>query len=76
MPRGGHILEVGVWRGGTGCLLASLAQVINKNTAVFLCDTFKGIVKAGEQDGYKAGELADTSKEVVEALAKELGLQT
>ena len=74
-PRGGHILEVGVWRGGTGCLIASRAQDINKDVQVFLCDTFEGIVKAGEHDGYKVGELADTSKEVVEALASELGLR-
>ena len=73
--RGGNILEVGVWRGGTGCLLAARAREINKNVKVFLCDTFSGIVKVGEYDSaYRGGDLADTSKELVEALASDLGL--
>ena len=57
------VLEVGVWRGGTGCLLAAKAQSLNRNATVFLCDTFSGVVKAGEIDNfYKGGEHADTSK--------------
>jgi len=72
---GGNILEVGVWRGGTGCLLAARARDVNKDTKVFLCDTFRGIVKAGQHEkDYAGGEFADTSKEMVEALVSELGL--
>jgi O-methyltransferase len=72
---GGDVLEVGVWRGGTGCLLAAKAQSLTKNAAVFLCDTFTGVVKAGELDNfYKGGEHADTSKAIVAGLANSLGL--
>ena len=71
----GHVIEVGVWRGGTGCLLATRAQALNKNVRTFLCDTFRGVVKAGEHDNvYHGGEHADTSKQLVETLASDLGL--
>lgn len=67
----GDILEVGVWRGGTGCLIAKRAP----NKTVYLCDTFTGVVKAGANDsGYKGGEHADTSVAVVEKLAADLGV--
>jgi O-methyltransferase len=72
---GGDVLEVGVWRGGTGCLLAAKAQSLNRNATVFLCDTFSGVVKAGEIDNfYKGGEHADTSKALVAGLASKLCL--
>jgi O-methyltransferase len=59
----GDVLEVGVWKGGTGCLLAG---AVSKGTTVFLCDTFKGVVKAGSKDNrYRGGEHSDTSIEVV-----------
>jgi O-methyltransferase len=62
---GGSILEVGVWRGGTGCLLAIAAR----QKTVYLADNFEGVVKAGEHDtGYVGGEHADTSALVVENL--------
>ena len=70
----GDLLEVGVWRGGTGCLLARRTA---KNVAdtVFLCDTFSGVVKAGSVDSaYVGGEHADTSKTLVENLCQKLGL--
>jgi O-methyltransferase len=58
----GAILEVGVWRGGTGCLLAMSART----KSVYLADTFQGVVKAGKNDAhYKGGEHADTSVQVV-----------
>lgn len=38
----GVILKVGVWRGGTGCLLAMAAPT----KLVYLSDTFDGVVKA------------------------------
>ena len=40
----GAILEVGVWRGGTGCLLAMSAPT----KSVYLADTFEGVVKASK----------------------------
>ena len=71
----GDILEVGVWRGGTGCLMAERARHLQSGATVFLCDTFKGVVKAGSKDTlYQGGEHADTSIEVVRGLATQLGL--
>jgi O-methyltransferase len=65
----GDILEVGVWRGGTGCLIAVRAQQLAPEKRVFLCDTFSGVVKAGADDTYyRGGEHADASGEVVQSL--------
>lgn len=72
----GAILEVGVWRGGTGSLLAKRLALAGSTEPVYLCDTFAGVVKAGEQDGfYKGGEHADTSKELVERLLQSLHIK-
>lgn len=71
----GDIIEVGVWQGGTGAILASAAQITNSLTKVFLCDTFEGVVKAGDQDNiYSGGEHSDTSVEIVTSLTSKLGL--
>ncbi len=71
---GGDILEVGVWRGGTGCLMALKSKLMGSHSRVFLCDTFSGVVKAGEMDStYSGGEHDNTSVDIVvkakEALA-------
>lgn len=69
----GDYLEVGVWRGGTGCLLAQ--SVRNTPKKVFLADTFSGVVKVSVKDtAYKGGEHADTSEEAVHLLARQLKL--
>ena len=67
----GDLLEVGVWRGGSGALIAKRAQISNIDGRIFLCDTFTGVVKASKNDNaYTGGEHADTSEEaVVELLA-------
>ncbi|AYJ87112.1 methyltransferase [Sphingomonas paeninsulae] len=66
----GDILEVGVWRGGTGCIMAKRLQIVGSEAKVFMCDTFCGVVKAGEADTrYVGGEHADTSEEYVRNLA-------
>lgn len=67
----GDVIEVGVWKGGTGALI-SMAAAANPNTAVYLGDTFEGVVKSGENDtNYKGGEHADTSEQlVIDLLAK------
>ena len=66
----GSVLEVGVWRGGTGVLLAEAIKNDSRRK-VYLADTFKGVVKAGEQDTrYKGGEHADTSRSLVESLLR------
>lgn len=70
----GDLLEVGVWRGGTGCLIARRCATATSST-VFLCDTFTGVVKAGNEDSaYVGGEHADTSREIVANLVRQLGL--
>lgn len=72
----GDILEVGVWRGGTGALLCDAATRIGGGRRVYLADTFRGVVKAGPQDDYyRGGEHADTSRETVEGLLGGLGMR-
>lgn len=62
----GDILEVGVYRGGTGALLAAAAKYAQIDSEVYLCDTFEGVVKTGVKDNlYKGGEHSDTSMEQV-----------
>jgi O-methyltransferase len=71
----GDILEVGVWRGGTGCLMARRAELDATDSRIFLCDTFEGVVKAGDEDNeYRGGEHDDTSEAMVAALVRSLGL--
>jgi O-methyltransferase len=71
----GDIIEIGVWRGGTGCLMARRAKLIGTPASVYLCDTFRGVVKAGASDRhYAGGEHADTSEATVRDLAGRLGL--
>jgi O-methyltransferase len=73
----GALIEVGVWRGGTGALIAKKASLCGIAANIYLCDTFTGVVKAGINDStYKGGEHADTSKETVEALLQTMGLDT
>lgn len=73
---GGDILEVGVWRGGTGCLMAVKAKLMGlTNSKIYLADTFSGVVKAGEMDpSYRGGEHADTSIDILQKSLDALGL--
>jgi O-methyltransferase len=69
----GNYLEVGVWRGGTGCLLAK--SIRNRAKRVYLADTFEGVVKTGQYDtAYRGGEHADTSEDTVLDLARTLSV--
>lgn len=71
----GSILEVGVWRGGTGALLATRASELGITDPVFLCDTWRGVVKTTEVDTYyRDGKHDDASVDVVAALMRDLGL--
>jgi len=71
----GSILEVGVWRGGSGALMARRAAELGFADTVYLCDTWQGVVKTGEVDTYyRDGKHDDTSREVVQALVDRLGL--
>ena len=73
----GALIEVGVWRGGTGAIIARQASRLPGAPTVYLCDTFRGVVKAGEQDAsYRGGEHSDTSlKHVEDLLHQRLGLR-
>jgi len=69
----GAIVEVGTWRGGTGVLMAARAKGLTPafgHRDTYLCDTFKGVVKAGPEDPeYGGGEFGDATREDVELLA-------
>lgn len=72
----GDILEVGVWRGGTAAILAQKASLVGITAPIYLCDTFKGVVKAGLRDGaYIGGEHADTTKQTVITLLRRMQLE-
>ena len=70
----GDILEVGVWRGGTGALLGTALKGVGEKH-IFLADTFSGVVKASNRDTrYVGGEHSDTSLQTVQQLLDHLGL--
>jgi O-methyltransferase len=70
----GAFLEVGVWRGGSGCLLGLANR--RPGRRLFLADTFAGVVKVGERDTrYKGGEHADTTADEVRTLLSRNGLK-
>ena len=74
-PVVGDVLEVGVWRGGTGAALAAAAKRWKPDARVWLCDTFSGVVKAGSEDSsYDGGEHADTSAKIVTDLLDSMNL--
>jgi O-methyltransferase len=65
----GALIEIGVWRGGTGALIAQRAKLSGITDTIYLCDTFTGVVKASAHDPlYKGGEHRDTSIGLVEDL--------
>ena len=71
----GALIEIGVWKGGSGALIAKKAKLSGIKDKVYLCDTFKGIVKSCKKDSfYKDEDLADTSRETVEEVINKLKL--
>jgi O-methyltransferase len=72
----GDLLEVGVWKGGTGALISKKAQYLDANRTIFLADTFIGVVKTSDKDSvYTGGEHSDSSFQLVkELLEKNLNL--
>ena len=72
----GDIIEIGIWRGGSGCLIAKKAQLLKLNSRIFLCDTFTGLVKSSNKDPYfKNNRLSDSGIKIVENLVKKLNLK-
>ncbi len=71
----GAILEVGVWKGGSGILMATRAEQTGQDAAVYLCDTFTGIVKTSDRDNHHLdGDFNDTSAAQVKADVLSRGL--
>jgi O-methyltransferase len=71
----GDVIEIGVWRGGTGALIAAQLQTVAPSRKIYLCDTFAGVVGVGSRDTrYKGGEHADASVETVRELITRMGL--
>ena len=69
----GDAIEIGVWKGGTGGLIAARLVQLGSAKSVVLCDTFAGVVKASDKDTlYQGGEHADTSPESVLTLMQKL----
>ena len=66
----GALIEVGVWRGGTGALISKKAELCGIKDTVYLCDTFEGIVKVDstKDSVYKNTYHNDASIEIVEKL--------
>ena len=76
MDLDGDYIEVGSWRGGSGALIATVANHHSSQSKIFLCDTFEGVVKASEKDNaYKNEEHADTTQEIVLELINRLELR-
>lgn len=72
----GAVVEVGVWRGGSGALMAARMESLGQAERVYLCDTWQGVVKTGPSDiYYRDGKHDDTSKQIVEALVQLLGVR-
>jgi O-methyltransferase len=72
----GAVMEVGVWRGGTGALIARQCQLLGIAENIYLCDTFQGVVKAGKLDAtYVGREHSDTTKQAVAELLQQLKLK-
>lgn len=71
----GDLLEIGVWRGGSGALICKAAEEAKISNKVYLCDTFRGVVKCTEHDHYyKGSEHSDTSMEIVMDLIEHLNI--
>lgn len=67
----GCLIEVGVWKGGSAALIASRAHQCGITDTVYLCDTFRGIVKSTTQEpGYPDGFLAEPRSTVEQLLQK------
>jgi O-methyltransferase len=73
---GGDAIEIGVWRGGTGALIARRIMSVAPDRMIYLCDTFTGVTGSGRYDTrYRGGEHADTSSKVVRDLLSRMELR-
>lgn len=73
--KSGSLIEIGVFEGGTGAIIAKQSELSNINEKVYLCDTFDGVVKSSEHDpNYNDGEHKAT-RITVENLLKNMNIQ-
>jgi O-methyltransferase len=65
----GDFVEIGAFKGGTSALIGHGMTSSSSEGHLFICDTFKGVVQAGEHDNmYHGGEHSETSIETVEQI--------
>lgn len=71
----GDLIEVGVWKGGSGCIIGKKMQNEGIDATLHLCDTFEGVVKATNLDNkYTGGEFSDTDPVLVKNLVEKIGI--
>ena len=70
----GAIIEIGTWCGGSGAIIGKGARDCGVKDKIYMCDTFKGIVKVdGNKDSHmKNGMLDDATFECVDYLMNKL----
>jgi O-methyltransferase len=71
----GNIIEIGCWRGASLIVMATKALQLKSTSVVYGCDTFEGVVKAGNNDNYyQNGMHKDTTLETLQHNITTLGL--
>ena len=71
----GVVIEVGVRKGGSGCLMAHRAESLGIPGPFYLCDNFEGLVKLGEKDTFhREGKFAVVPAHVFD-LIEEMSLE-
>jgi len=70
----GAFIEIGVFKGGTGAVIASQVKACALDETVYLCDTFEGVVKSSQVDTHYVNGEHSTSQAPVEELLKALDL--
>ena len=72
----GCLIEIGIWRGGSGAIISKCAELNNIKDRIYLCDNFLGVIKSSEKDcAYKNGEHSDTDINIVSTLFDELNIK-
>ncbi len=73
--KSGSLIEIGVFEGGTGAIIAKQAELNNINEKVYLCDTFDGVVKSSEYDPHYTNGEHKATKIIVETLLQNMNIQ-
>jgi O-methyltransferase len=72
---GGAIVEVGNWRGDTGCFIAQAAAYFGIPNRVYLCDKFERSQVPSTDQRAESDKAGKSSKSAVEALVARLRLE-